>query len=118
MENGITPVMNVGGSNGFTGDNSFIFLFAILALLWGGNGGLFGNRNNAFPQDYARQSDVVYTSAFNQLQDENANIISAIGNARNDTITALKDSAYNNLSEIRDLETSVNAGFSNLQNCC
>lgn len=41
---GITPVMDMNrGVDGFSGDNSWIFLFAILALMWGGNG-FFGNR--------------------------------------------------------------------------
>ncbi len=41
---GIMPVMDMNrGVDGFSGDNSWIFLFAILALMWGGNG-FFGNR--------------------------------------------------------------------------
>lgn len=44
-EGGITPVMsmNPGYGNGFGFGNEGIWLFAILALMWGG-GGLFGNR--------------------------------------------------------------------------
>ena len=45
MDSGITPVMNVGGygyGDGF-GNSSFIWLFAILALMNGGFGG-WGNR--------------------------------------------------------------------------
>jgi len=71
---GIQPTYNLadrGYSDGFGfGGGSGIWLFAILALMWGGNG-LFGGRGQ-MPQDYARQSDVVYTSAFNQLQLQNA----------------------------------------------
>ena len=42
---GITPVMPIGGAgDGFNG--SWIFLFAILALLWGGNGAFGGGNGN------------------------------------------------------------------------
>lgn len=102
--------------NGFA-DGSGIWLFALLILFGMGGFGGFGNRNG-FPTDYATTQDVTYTSAFNQLQDENSNIISTIGSARNDVVTAVKDSAYNNLSEIRDLEAAVSAGFARQSECC
>lgn len=92
-----------------------LWLFAILALMWGGNG--FFGRNNQ-PSDYARQSDVVYTSAFNQLQDENGQIRAEIQRVGYEAMGTTKDTAYNTLSEIRDLEAAVNAGFANQQKCC
>lgn len=100
--------------NGLFG-NEGIWLFAILALLWGGNG--FGGRNGS-PFDYARQSDVVYTSAFNQLQDENNAIRGDIQRVGYDNMTVMKDASYNNLSEIRDLQSQVTSGFSSQQKCC
>lgn len=117
---GIQPTYNLadrGYSDSFGfGGGSGIWLFAILALMWGGNG-MFGSRGQA-PQDYARQSDVVYTSAFNQLQEENNAIRSDIQRTAYDTVSALKDGQYNNLSEIRDLQGQVNTGFANMQSCC
>lgn len=118
---GIQPTYNLadrGYSDGFGfGGGSGIWLFAILALMFGGNG-MFGGRGTQGPSDYARQSDVVYTSAFNQLQDENTAIRSDIQRAAYDTVSALKDGQYNNLSEIRDLQAAVSAGFTNMQSCC
>lgn len=105
-----------GYGNGLFG-NEGIWLFAILALMWGGNGFL-GGRGNAFPTDYARQSDVVYTSAFNQLQDENRALAAEIQRTGYDNMSVVKDVAYNNLSEIRDLEGTVNVGFANQAKCC
>ena len=46
MDNGITPVMPIGGSNGDWGNNSFFWVFALLLLGMGGFGG-FGNNNFA-----------------------------------------------------------------------
>lgn len=106
--------VNSTRDNGLFG-NEGIWLFAILALLWGGNG--FGGRGSA-PADYARQSDVVYTSAFNQLQDENNAIRGDIQRVGYDNMTVIKDASYNNLSEIRDLQSQVTNGFSSQQKCC
>lgn len=77
---GIQPTYNLAEQGGGLGSfgNEGIWLFAILALFGFGGNGFFGNKGNG---DYARQSDVVYTSAFNQLQDENANIINEIQRA-------------------------------------
>lgn len=117
MENGIQPTYNLAdhGYDGF-GGGSGIWLFAILALMWGGNG-LFGNRGN-FPTDYARQSDVVTTSAFNQLQDENLQIMNNSQRIGTELQQALYNASYNNLNEIKTLEGSVAELGSNMQNCC
>lgn len=42
--NGIVPTMPINTGGGMYGNDSWIFLFAILALMWGGNG-FFGNRS-------------------------------------------------------------------------
>lgn len=113
---GIQPTMDLGDRAGY--DSCFgggsLWVFAILALMWGGNG-LFGRGGAG---DYARQSDVVYTSAFNQLQDENNAIRGDIQRVGYDNMTVVKDAMYNNLSEIRDLEGITTAGFANQQKCC
>lgn len=111
----LAAVNSTRGTDSFFGGEG-IWLFAILALMWGGNG-LFGGRGN-YPTDYAKQSDVVYTSAFNQLQDENNAIRGDIQRVGYDNMTVIKDASYNNLSEIRDLQSEVTAGFSNQQRCC
>jgi len=97
---------------GSSGAGVLIILFLIIAMMGGGFGG-FGNRS-----DCATKEDVVYTSAFNQLQSENSNIINEIQKTAYNTVTSLKDGQYNNLSEIRDVQAGVSAGFANLQNCC
>lgn len=109
--------MDLGDRAGY--DSCFgggsLWVFAILALMWGGNGGLFGRGGAG---DYARQSDVVYTSAFNQLQDENNAIRGDIQRVGYDNMAVIKDAMYNNLSEIRDLESITSSGIANQQKCC
>lgn len=114
--NGIMPTYDLTANNRDCFGGSGLWLFAILALMWGGTG-LFG-RGNQMPCDYARQNDVYYTSAFNQLQNENTALAAEIQRVGYDNMTVVKDASYNNLSEIRDLQAQVNVGFANSQKCC
>lgn len=61
---GIVPTMPISGDNmGFGG--SGIWLFAILALFFFGNGGMWGNRSNA-----ATVEDLNTTSNFTRLENQ------------------------------------------------
>lgn len=75
---GITPVMDMNrgyGDYGF-GGGSGIWLFAILALMWGGNGFFGGNGNLGYRP--ATAEDVNNGFNFNDLQNQNRDIINAI----------------------------------------
>ena len=124
---GIVPTMPIGGYNdGFGGANG-LWLFAILALMWGG-GGFFGNRgydtnSNAIQADVNRGFD-------NQnLQAQTRDILSAVtaGTAQSvattnqvyhDTVAAFNDK-YNELQ--RDV-AGLAVGQANLlakeNECC
>lgn len=71
MEQGIQPVMNVGGgygcNDGFGFGGNGLFLFAILALMWGGNG-LFG-RNGADGR-CATVEDINNSANFTRLESQ------------------------------------------------
>lgn len=98
---GIVPTMPIGGYNdGFGGANG-LWLFAILALMWGG-GGWFGNRGENLGYRPATAEDVNNGFNFNDLQNQNRDIINAItsGTAQSvattnqvyhDTVAALND---------------------------
>jgi glucan phosphorylase len=45
----------------------------------------------------------------------NVEIVQEVGA---ESVSAIKDAAYNNLSEIRDIGATVNAGFAAQQKCC
>lgn len=68
-EGGITPVMsmNPGYGSGFGFGNEGIWLFAILALMWGG-GGLFGNRGT--DGRCATVEDLANSSNFTRLESQ------------------------------------------------
>ena len=122
MENGIMPVMNMGGNDAFSG--SGIWLFAILALLWGGNsGGLFGGNGNAIQADVNRGFD-------NQnLQAQTRDILTAVnsGTAQavattnqtfHDTLAVLSDK-YNEITrDIASVQVAQANALANQNECC
>lgn len=121
---GITPTYNVGGNGGF--DNSWMFLFGILALFGIGGNGLFGGNNgnsNALQADINRGFDNQNTMA--QTRD----ILSAVTNGTAQTIAASTANATNAINAIKDgnaslirefgnVETALTALGGNMQQCC
>lgn len=105
--NGIVPTMPIGsGSMG----ESWIFLFAILALMWGGNGGLFGGGNgNAIQADVNRGFD-------NQnLQAQTRDILGAVTSGTAQTISASTANATNAINAIKDGNASLIREFGNVE---
>ena len=126
---GITPVMPMGGyGDGFGGANG-LWLFAILALMWGG-GGFFGGRGyDGLGYRPATAEDVNNGFNFNDLQNQNRDIINAItaGTAQSvattnqvyhDTVAALNDK----YSELQRDVAGLAVGQANLlakeNECC
>ena len=123
---GITPVMdmNRGYGDGFGFGGSGIWLFAILALLWGGNGAFGGNGNsNAIQNDVNRGFDT------QNLQAQTRDILSAVTSGTAQTqatsnantsniINAVKDGNASLIREFGNVETALTALGGNLQNCC
>lgn len=122
---GITPTYNIGGNNdGFFGGNG-LWLFAILALMWGGNGGLFGGSGNS----NAIQADVNRGFDNQNLQAQTRDILGAVTNGTAQTIASSTANATNAINAIKDgnaalirefgnVETSLTALTGNMQNCC
>ena len=131
MENGITPVMPISSSgygDGFGFGGSGLWLFAILALMWGGNG-FFGNNGYGLGYRPATAEDVNNGFNFNDLQNQNRDIISAItsGTAQSvattnqvyhDTVAAFNDK----YSELQRDVAGLAVGQANLlakeNECC
>lgn len=95
--NGIMPVMNMGGNDAFSG--SGIWLFAILALLWGGNGGgLFGGSGNA----NAIQADVNRGFDNQNLQAQTRDILTAVNSGTAQSVAATNQTFHDTLSVLTD----------------
>ncbi len=122
---GITPVMNMGGNDGFGLGNGGLWLFAILALMWGGNGFFGGNNGNT----NAIQADVNRGFDNQNLQAQTRDILAAVtsGTAQSvattnqvyhDTVTAFNDK----YSELQRDVAGLAVGQANLlakeNECC
>lgn len=96
MENGtgIVPTMPIGG--GFGGGDSWVFLFAILALMWGGNGFGAGGNSNAIQADVNRGFD-------NQnLQAQTRDILSAVTSGTAQSVAATNQTFHDTLAAFND----------------
>lgn len=120
--NGIVPTMPIGGSM----NDSWLFLFGILALFGlGGNGGLWGNGGNS----NAIQADVNRGFDNQNLQAQTRDILGAVTSGTAQTISASTANATNAINAIKDgnaslirefgnVETALTSLGGNLQNCC
>ena len=114
---GITPVMPIGQGygDGFGfGGGSGIWLFAILALMWGGNG-FFGGNNLGFRQ--ATAEDVNNGFNFNELQNETRDILGAISADTASTIAAVERVGADITSDIHDVAMNVASTQAHQQEC-
>lgn len=100
----LTGNNNDGFGNG--GWGSMIWLFAIIALMGGwGNGG-FGGGNGYHPQ-YATQDFVQNGFNFNDLQDQNRDIMGAITNGTAQAVAASTQAKYDNINVMKDVQAAI-----------
>ena len=112
MDNGITPVMPVGG-NAYGGD-SFMWIFGLLILLGLFNGGGFGwggNNGgvNALNADMQRGFDT------QNLQAQTRDILGAVTSGTAQTIAASTQNAANAITAIKDGNASLIREFGNVE---
>lgn len=105
MENGIQPVMNVGGYGdagcGFGG--SGLWLFAILALMWGGNG-FFGRGADG---RCATVEDVNNSANFTRLENQVMNNGNAIRQEAEYIVNGISSLGYQNARDFAALGTQM-----------
>lgn len=108
---GIQPVMPMGGSGDFGFGGSGLWLFAILALMWGGNGFFGGSgSSNAIQADVNRGFD-------NQnLQAQTRDILGAVTSGTAQTIAASTANASNAITAIKDGNAALIREFGNVEN--
>lgn len=114
---GITPVMdmNRGYGDGFGFGGSGIWLFAILALMWGG----FGNRGyDGLGYRPATAEDVNNGFNFADLQDQNRDIINSVNGAAAQSVAATERIGGEIISDIHDVAMGVADTKAKQQECC
>lgn len=113
---GIVPTMPITGGDSFGFGNGGLWLFAILALMWGGNG-FFGN-NGSLGFRQATAEDVNNGFNFNELQNETRDILGAISSDTASTIAAVERVGADITSDIHDVAMNVAATQAKQQECC
>lgn len=115
MENGysLSDLAAATGSGDFGGGNAWI-LIILFALIFGNGGGWFGNGNGA--AQAASTADIQRAVDLSSIQSGQASISSDIQRGIYEINGATKDAAYNNLSEIRDVQAAVATGNANIIN--
>lgn len=120
MDGSITPVMDInrgyGYGDGFGfGGGSGIWLFAILALMWGGNG-FFGGNNLGYRP--ATAEDVNNGFNFADLQNQNRDIINVINAGTAQSVAATERIGGEIISDIHDVAMGVADTRAHQQECC
>ena len=115
---GITPVMDINRGYGYGGDGfgfggSGIWLFAILALLWGGNG--FGGYGNNLGYRVATAEDVNNGFNFSEIQAETRDILGAISNGTAQAVAATNQAKYDNINVAKDIQSALTAQLSEIK---
>lgn len=107
--NGIVPTMPISTGGGMYGSDSWIFLFAILALMFGGNG-FFGSRNGIDGR-VATVEDLNNSANFTRLENQVMN--------NGNRIEQKADAVYGGICNL-GYEMAQQFGQTNAQmaNCC
>lgn len=127
---GMSPadVAAVMGNEGGWGGNGAWWVIVLLAFMMGGNGWGWGGRNGYQPQ-YATQDFVQNGFNFNDLQDQNRDLMGAItagtaqsvaatNQAKYDAIYSLKDTQAALTAQLNDVRSMEQSIISNQQECC
>lgn len=112
---GIVPTMPITGGDGFGFGNGGLWLFAILALMWGGFGNGYGN---GMGYRQATAEDVNNGFNFSELQSENRDILGAISGDTASTIAAVERVGGDIISDVHDVAMNVAATQAKQQECC
>ena len=92
------------------GNSAWIIIFLIFAMM--GGGGFWGGNGVAA----ATTADIQRAVDLNAIQRGQTDIPADVQRTTYETIGAIKDAAYNNLSETRDAQAAAAAGFTNISN--
>ena len=109
-ENGLSAsdvALLSGNNDGFGGGNSWgglIWLFAIIAMFNGGFNGGFGGRGQAASQDFIQNG-----FNFNDLQDQNRDIMNAITKGTAQAVAASTQAKYDNINVMKDVQAALTA---------
>lgn len=126
---GMSPadVRAVMGNNGDWGGNGAWWIVVLFALMFGGDG--FGWGNRGYQPQYATQDFVQNGFNFNDLQDQNRDLMNAVTSGTAQSVAAANQAKYDSIYALKDAQAAVSAQLtdirqmeqaivSNQQDCC
>lgn len=119
MDNGSLTASDVAllsgnGNNGSWGDASFMWILALLVLANGGFGG-FGFCGGGYQPQYATQDFVQNGFNFNDLQDQNRDLMNAITSGIAQTVAATNQAKYDNINVAKDIQSVLGNQLSDIR---
>ena len=98
------------GSNSWN-DSSFMWVLALLILAGGGNGFGFGG----YQPQYATQDFVQNGFNFNDLQDQNRDLMGAITSGTAQAVAATNQAKYDNINVAKDIQAALGSQLSDIR---
>lgn len=87
------------------GNNAFFWIFALLLLAGGfGNGGMYGG---GYRPQYATQDFVQNGFNFNDLQDQNRDLMNAVTGGTAQAVAATQQAKYDNINVMKDVQMAL-----------
>ena len=115
-ENGLSAsdVAMLANNDKNFGDNGIWFL-ALMMLFGGGFGGGYGRGNGGYQPQYATQEFVQNGFNFNDLQDQNRDLMQAVTGGTAQAVAAAKEAEYETISVAKDAQTQLQLAINALQ---
>lgn len=92
-------------NDGMGGNNAFFWIFALLLLGGLGNGG--GLYGGGYRPQYATQDFVQNGFNFNDLQDQNRDLLNAVTGGTAQAVAATQQAKYDNINVMKDVQTAL-----------
>lgn len=92
-------------NDGMGGNNAFFWIFALLLLAGGfGNGGMYGG---GYRPQYATQDFIQNGFNFNDLQDQNRDLMNAVTGGTAQAVAATQQAKYDNINVMKDVQMAL-----------
>lgn len=92
-------------NDGMGGNNAFFWIFALLLLGGLGNGG--GLYGGGYRPQYATQDFVQNGFNFNDLQDQNRDLLNAVTGGTAQAVAATQQAKYDNINVMKDVQVAL-----------
>lgn len=100
-------------NDGMGGNNAFFWIFALLLLGGLGNGG--GLYGGGYRPQYATQDFVQNGFNFNDLQDQNRDLLNAVTGGTAQAVAATQQAKYDNINVMKDVQTALSSQIADVK---